>query len=69
MVPMGANPDEWIADVASYIRNSFGNTGAMVTPEQVAAVRKVSIAQVPVDDERARGRAPEAADASAVPGR
>jgi hypothetical protein len=42
MVPMGANSDEWIADVASYVRNNFGNTAAMVTPEQVAAVRKVS---------------------------
>jgi mono/diheme cytochrome c family protein/glucose/arabinose dehydrogenase len=42
MIPMGANSDEWIADVASYIRNSFGNTAQIVTPEQVAAVRKVS---------------------------
>ena len=25
MVPMGANTDEWIADVANYVRNSFGN--------------------------------------------
>ena len=31
MVPMGANKDQWIADVASYVRNSFGNTGAFVT--------------------------------------
>jgi mono/diheme cytochrome c family protein len=30
MVPMGANSDEWIADVASYIRNSFGNTAQIV---------------------------------------
>ena len=27
MVPMGGNRDQWIADVASFIRNSFGNTG------------------------------------------
>ena len=32
MVPMGTNTDEWIADVASYVRNSFGNSGGMVTP-------------------------------------
>jgi len=42
MVPMGANSDEWIADVASYVRNNFGNAAPMVTPEQVAVVRKIS---------------------------
>ena len=26
MVPMGSNTDQWIADVASYVRNAFGNT-------------------------------------------
>ena len=25
MAPMGSNRDEWIAAVASYVRNSFGN--------------------------------------------
>ena len=40
MVPMGANTDEWLSDVASYVRNSFGNTAMMVTPAQVAAARK-----------------------------
>jgi hypothetical protein len=24
MIPMGTNPDQWIADVASYVRNSWG---------------------------------------------
>jgi mono/diheme cytochrome c family protein len=43
MVPMGANTDEWIASVASYIRNSFGNTASFVTAEQVAAVRTATI--------------------------
>ena len=28
MVAMGSNKDQWIADIASYVRNSFGNTGA-----------------------------------------
>ena len=42
MVPMGANTDQWIADVASYVRNSFGNTAMFVTPEQVADMRKTS---------------------------
>jgi mono/diheme cytochrome c family protein/glucose/arabinose dehydrogenase len=40
MVPMGANTDQWIAEVASYVRNSFGNSAMLVTPEQVATVRK-----------------------------
>src|SRR5690606_38694737 len=39
MLPMGSQTDEWIASVASYIRNDFGNTGALVTPEDVARVR------------------------------
>jgi mono/diheme cytochrome c family protein len=40
MVPMGSNTDQWIADVASYVRTSFGNGAPVVTPEQVASVRK-----------------------------
>jgi mono/diheme cytochrome c family protein len=39
MVPMGSNKDEWIAAIASYVRNSFGNTGVYVTPADVARVR------------------------------
>ena len=39
MMPMGAQNDEWIADVASYVRNEFGNTAAFVTPADVARVR------------------------------
>jgi mono/diheme cytochrome c family protein/glucose/arabinose dehydrogenase len=39
MVPMGTNTDEWIADIANYVRNSFGNSGLFVTPAQVAFVR------------------------------
>ena len=39
MVPLGANRDQWIADVASYVRNSFGNTGTFVTASDVARVR------------------------------
>ena len=27
MVPMGSNKDQWVADVASFVRNSFGNSG------------------------------------------
>ena len=39
MIPMGSNKDEWIADVASYVRGSFGNTSGMVTAADVARVR------------------------------
>jgi mono/diheme cytochrome c family protein/glucose/arabinose dehydrogenase len=39
MVAMGTNNDRWIADIASYVRNGFGNSGAFVTPDDVARVR------------------------------
>ena len=42
MVPMGTNTDEWIAEVASYVRNSFGNAAPFVTAERVATVRKAN---------------------------
>jgi mono/diheme cytochrome c family protein len=38
MVPMGGT-DEWVAGIASYVRNSFGNNAGMVTPGDVARVR------------------------------
>jgi mono/diheme cytochrome c family protein len=47
MVPMGMNTDEWIADVASYIRNAFGNSAEMITTEQVAAIRKAGTRSQP----------------------
>jgi mono/diheme cytochrome c family protein/glucose/arabinose dehydrogenase len=39
MVAMGSNTDRWVADIAAYVRNSFGNTGTLVTPQDVARVR------------------------------
>jgi mono/diheme cytochrome c family protein len=39
MIPMGQQNDEWIAAIASYVRNSFGNRAAMITPAEVARVR------------------------------
>jgi mono/diheme cytochrome c family protein/glucose/arabinose dehydrogenase len=39
MAPMGTNRDEWIAAIASYSRNAFGNVGTFVTPADVARVR------------------------------
>jgi mono/diheme cytochrome c family protein len=41
MVPMGTNTDEWLADVTSYVRNSFGNAAGLVTPAHVALVRQL----------------------------
>jgi mono/diheme cytochrome c family protein len=45
MVSMAANDDAWIADVASFVRNSFGNNAGFVTPAQVADVRKAMAAR------------------------
>jgi mono/diheme cytochrome c family protein len=39
MIPLAQNTDEWIADVSSFVRNSFGNAGGFVTPADVARVR------------------------------
>ncbi len=47
MVPMGTNTDEWLADVASYVRSGFGNGAAPVTAAQVAAVRKATPRKTP----------------------
>jgi mono/diheme cytochrome c family protein len=42
MVPMGTNTDDWIADVSSYVRNSFGSKGSFVTAADVARVRQAA---------------------------
>jgi mono/diheme cytochrome c family protein len=39
MLPMGAQNDQWIANVSSYIRNEFGNSAAFISPAEVARVR------------------------------
>ena len=41
MVAMGNNSDEWIADVVTYIRNSFGNEAPQTSPDVVAALREI----------------------------
>jgi mono/diheme cytochrome c family protein/glucose/arabinose dehydrogenase len=45
MAPMGAGTDRWIADIASYIRNGFGNSASIVTEADVARVRKETAAR------------------------
>lgn len=39
MAPMGSNSDQWVADVATFIRNSFGNSAPIVSAADVARVR------------------------------
>ncbi len=39
MLPMGTQNDQWVANVASYIRNEFGNTSGFIAPADVARVR------------------------------
>ena len=39
MLPMGAQNDQWIANIASFIRNSFGNSAPFIAPADVARVR------------------------------
>ena len=39
MPPQGSNDDQWIADVATYIRNDFGNKSSMITPETIKRMR------------------------------
>jgi mono/diheme cytochrome c family protein len=45
MASMKDQPDEWIADVLSYIRTGLANEASPVTPAQVAAVRAKTAAQ------------------------
>ncbi|PAW67182.1 MAG: hypothetical protein B9S38_12715 [Verrucomicrobiia bacterium Tous-C4TDCM] len=40
MIPQGNNSDAWLADITSYVRNAFGNSGEFVDARQVAALRK-----------------------------
>lgn len=42
MLPMGANSDQWIADVATYIRNSWGNQAPLIEGADVGRVRTAS---------------------------
>ena len=44
MVPMPGT-DDWIAGIASYVRTSFGNSGGLVTPADVARVRAATEAR------------------------
>ncbi len=45
MVSMGQNNDEWVAAIASYVRNSFGNHATVIVPTDVARVRAAVVAR------------------------
>jgi mono/diheme cytochrome c family protein len=45
MVSQAQQSDQWIADVASYLRNAFTNAASFVTPQQVAAARAATRAR------------------------
>ena len=46
MVPNGGNKDIWVAAVANYVRNSFGNNAGFVTVQDVARVRAANPGRV-----------------------
>ncbi len=41
MVAMESNDDQWIAAIASYVRNNFGNNASLIHSNDVAALRSV----------------------------
>jgi mono/diheme cytochrome c family protein len=45
MAPMNVQNNNWIADIASYIRSQLSNDAAFVTPDQVAKLRKSTAQQ------------------------
>ena len=45
MMPLGVNDDQWIAAIASYVRNSFGNRASFVSAADVAKVRASTAAR------------------------
>ena len=66
MAPMGTNRDEWVAAIASYVRNSFGNVGIV----RLAGRRRAGPggdggSQVVLEGRRARGVAAGAARGAA----
>jgi mono/diheme cytochrome c family protein len=42
MVPLGTNPDRYLAAIGSYVRNSFSNRGSILSLEEVATIRKAT---------------------------
>ena len=47
MVSMSSESNLWISEIASYVRNSFGNHGAMVTEGEVKRLREQTQSRTP----------------------
>jgi mono/diheme cytochrome c family protein len=45
MISMATNDDAWIANVLSFVRNSFGNHAGFVSPQEVARLRASTTAR------------------------
>jgi mono/diheme cytochrome c family protein len=60
MVALGSNKDQWIADITSYVRNSFGNTGIGATADDVARVRALADRRTPWTVEELEASLPRA---------
>jgi mono/diheme cytochrome c family protein len=76
MPPQGALSDKEIAFVLTYIRNSWGNSGSMVTPEMVKSVREATASHAapftqaelePFKDKNIEGPIPAGPGATAAP--
>jgi mono/diheme cytochrome c family protein len=76
MPPQGQLSDKELSYVLTYIRNSWGNQGSMVTPEMVAKVREASKGHVgqmtaadlePFKDKNIEGEIPAGPGATVVP--
>lgn len=66
MAPMGSQNDEWIASVASFVRANFENESPLVTPADVARVRKATAEQkVPYTFEQLWSSIPKVLEPSA----
>ncbi|MFT5522938.1 MAG: mono/diheme cytochrome c family protein/glucose/arabinose dehydrogenase, partial [Pirellulaceae bacterium] len=46
MLPMGANDDQWIADVANYVRNTWENKAPLVEASDVKRIREESKSRI-----------------------
>ena len=42
MQPLASNSDEWLANILTYLRNSFNNSSSLVTPAQVKTIRALN---------------------------
>lgn len=60
MIAMANNTDQWIADIASFVRNSFGNRGRFIEKSEVTKLRKQLAARTtPWTIEELRQSAPQ----------